>query len=76
MMVGMKVLCGYTVWSAYKAFGSVDGAVMIEVMRPSDIVDEFGVRMRELIASRSLGLPSPSRWHLRWYLPYSGEPTF
>ena len=69
--VGFRVLCGFTVWSAVKYYGSADGAVMLHITDMKHLRDEFEMQMAEL-AKRDAGFFAvryPSRWILRWYLP-------
>lgn len=76
--VGMQVLAGYKVWSAYKDLGSAEGAVMLHVASVKDIPQEFDLQMRRLCekGQGALGVQAPSTWFLKWYLPYSGQPKF
>jgi hypothetical protein len=72
------VLCFYRVYSAYKEFGTVEGAKMIQVNRSSDILSEFNLQM-ELDLKRGekvFGIPEPSSYVLLGYRPYCGEERF
>lgn len=72
------ILCGYRVWSAYKHWGHVDGAVMLQVNKPSEIRDAFEARMWELakIGEKFFGIQVPNRWVLTWFLPYGEVDKF
>tara|TARA_R110000868_G_scaffold9394_6_gene46942 strand:- start:3439 stop:3720 length:282 start_codon:yes stop_codon:yes gene_type:complete len=72
------VLCFYRVYSAYKQYGSIDGAKMIHVNKSSEILDEFTLQMDiDLkIGEKALGIPEPSRYVLLGYRPFCGEKRF
>ncbi len=78
LQIGNLVLCGYRVWSAYKFYGHADGAVMLSVNKSHEIAYEFDRKMHELsrLGERSFAIKEPSRWVMKWYLPYCEKPKF